>query len=47
MLGELMTVAEQAGVPEALVRTWITLAGAARLGEALTHVESAEQRATA
>jgi transcriptional regulator with XRE-family HTH domain len=47
LLAELVTVAEQSGVPEAVVRTRIALAGAARdvgkLGEALTSVEAAEQ----
>jgi transcriptional regulator with XRE-family HTH domain len=47
LLAELMTAAEQSGVPEAVVRTRIALAGAARdvgrLGEALTSVEAAGQ----
>ncbi|MEU8658527.1 helix-turn-helix domain-containing protein [Actinoplanes philippinensis] len=46
LLTELVTVAERAGVPEALVRTRIALAAAARdvgrLTEAFTHIEQAQ-----
>ncbi|PWK46736.1 helix-turn-helix domain-containing protein [Actinoplanes xinjiangensis] len=46
LLNELVTVAERAGVPEALVRTRIALAAAARdvgrLTEAFTHIEQAQ-----
>jgi transcriptional regulator with XRE-family HTH domain len=46
LLADLVAVAEQAGVPEALVRTRIALAAAARdvgrLTEAFTHIEQAQ-----